>query len=182
MPRSVAPSPTISGIVPNPEYVPAFASLARATVAPASSSARAGGRRSRRTIAGAGSSGGDRLRAGNGGDALLVELLEMVDRCGAKPDPELGRPGSRELLGVQPQAEARRDRRSADALGRGEVEEAGIREDVDELGQALRGDGRDHLVRDALRVAPPQSFRRGRRGRQGRSPRREPAADRRRAE
>ena len=76
----------------------------------------------------------------------------MVDRCGAQPDPELGRPGSRELLRVQAQAEARGDRRSADALGGREVVEASIREDVHEVGEALRGDRRDHLVRDALRV------------------------------
>ena len=103
-------------------------------------------------MAGAGRTVATVSERGDGGDARLIELLEVVDRCGAEPDPELGGPGSRQLLGVQAQAEARGDRRSADALGGREVEEAGIGEDVDEFGEALRGDGRDHLVRDALRV------------------------------
>ena len=45
----------MSGIVPKPPYVPAFASLASATVAPASSSARAGGQAVAQDDAGAGS-------------------------------------------------------------------------------------------------------------------------------
>ena len=141
-----------SGIVPNPEYVPAFASLASATVAPASSRARAGGRWSRRTMAGAGRTVATVSERGNGRDAILIELLQVVDRCGAEPNSELGGPGSRQLLGVQTQAQPGGDRRSADALGGREVEEAGIGEDVDEFREALRGDGRDHLVRDALRM------------------------------
>ncbi len=74
--------------------------------------------------------------------------------------PELRGAGARELLGVEPHAEARRGRRTTDPLGGGEVEEAGIGEDVDELRQALRGHGRDHLVRDERGVA-------GRRGARG---------------
>jgi hypothetical protein len=50
---------------------------------------------------------------------------------------------------VQPEAEARVGCGEADPFRGGEVEEAGIGEDVDEVGQALRGDRRDHLVRDA---------------------------------
>ena len=35
-----------------------------------------------------------------------VELFEMVDRCGAHPDAQLGGTGARQLLGVEPQVEA----------------------------------------------------------------------------
>ena len=152
IPRSVAPSPTTSGIVPNPEYVPAFASLASATVAPASSSARAGGRRSRRTIAGAGSTVATVSEPAMAATPSSSSCSRWSTDAAPSRIPSSVGPGSRELLGVQAQAEARGDGRSADALGGREVEEAGIGEDVDEVGEALRGDGRDHLVRDALRM------------------------------
>ena len=76
----------------------------------------------------------------------------MVDRCGAEPHAQLRGARARELLGVEADAETLCDGRPADALGGGKVEEAGIGEDIHELGQAFGGDRRDHLVGDVCRV------------------------------
>ena len=89
IPSRVAPRPMTSGIAPKPPNVPALASLARATVAPASMSARAGGMRSRSTSAGAGRSVATVSRAARAPDAVRIQLLEVVDRCRTEPHAEL---------------------------------------------------------------------------------------------
>ena len=92
-----------SGIVPKPEYVPAFASLAerdhRAGVEQVSGGRQPVAQHDRRRR----QEGRNRFRSGEGRDPLGVELLEVVDRRGTEPDPELRGPGSRELFGVEPE-------------------------------------------------------------------------------
>ena len=113
MPSRVAPNPTTSGIWPQPPNVPAFTSLARATVAPRRR-ARAGGSRSRRTMAGPG------RRVATVEDAAItatpvgVELLEVVDAGRSQADAQLSRPGACQLLGVKPDAHAQPLRRAKD--------------------------------------------------------------------
>ena len=107
IPSTVAPRPTTSGIAPKPAKVPALASLARATVAPASIERPGGwqvvaqhdrGRRQQRC---------DRVRRGKGAHPLRIQLLKVVDRCGAEAHAELRGTGSLQLVRVKPHAEAR---------------------------------------------------------------------------
>ena len=105
----------------------------------------------------------------------------MVDRSGIQPRSQLRGAGAGKLLGVEAQAEARGDGRPADSLGGGKVEEAGVGEHVDELGEAFRGHRGDHLVRHLRGMVRGADARRGRRGRRGTSKPRGPAVARRRA-
>ena len=153
MPRSVAPSPITSGMAPQPLKVPAFASLASATVTPASSSARAGGSPLRRTSGGRGEQGRHR--------AWRPQAPPRRPRPAAPGGPRSRRraacPSSVAPVRASCSAWSRTPRPwalAAESTSSASAIEKNPRSQKtsQNVGEAARCHGRDHLVGDQTRV------------------------------
>src|SRR5208283_1602367 len=89
---------------------------------------------------------------GKSGDAGLIDLLQVIRRGCPGGGSHLRGAGTRKLVRVDAQTETQLARRVEDPCRRGYVEYLRLAKNIAVLSQALRGDGRQHVMNHQVDV------------------------------